>query len=37
MDKEEHTPEINNNTLQELSDYLQLDSRRYDTAIKEDE
>ncbi len=37
MDNKENTTEINNSMLQEISDYLQLDSRRYDTAIKEDE
>ena len=37
MNQEEQKTEINNNTLQEISDYLQLDSRRYDNTLKEDE
>lgn len=35
--QEQYTSEINNDTVQEISDYLQLDSRRYDTTIKGDE
>lgn len=34
---EQQISEIDSSTLQEISDYLQLDSRRYDTTIKEDE
>ena len=37
MTQEQQITEISNNTLQEISDYLQLDSRRYDNTIKEDE
>ena len=37
MNQEEQKTEINNNTFQEISDYLKLDSRRYDNTIKEDE
>ena len=37
MTQEQQITEINNDTLQEISDYLQLDSRRYDNTIKEDE